>query len=148
MTDTVQQPAAPAVTGPSRWERMKAPTYLIGGLGLVTVALHLRDPHDGGSWGYCPSAAMGIWCPGCGGLRAVNDLTRGDVGAAASSNLLFIVALPVILIGLVVWTVGRWRGHSYSPPMSAIRSVAYVSLTLLAAFTVLRNLPMGSWLAP
>jgi hypothetical protein len=133
----------------SRRQRVTGPLLLAGGVLAVSVLLHLRDPHRSGSWGYCPWLFLtGTYCPGCGGLRAVNDLTRGDVGAAASSNLLFIVALPVILIGLVVWTVGRWRGHSYSPPMSAIRSVAYVSLTLLAAFTVLRNLPMGSWLAP
>ena len=35
-------------------------------------------------------AAVGIWCPACGGLRAVNDLTNGDVLGAASSNLVFV----------------------------------------------------------
>ncbi len=71
---------------PSRWDRVRAPLVTIGGLGLATLALHLRDPHVGGSWGICPSAAMGFWCPGCGGLRAVNDLTHGEVASAASSR--------------------------------------------------------------
>ena len=131
----------------SRRERMKRPVLVIGGLSLATLALHLRDPHSSGSWGICPSAAMGFYCPGCGGLRAVNDLSNGDLLGAASSNLAFVVALPFILVGLVLWVVGRWRGRSYAPPMSVIRPVAYVSLVLIVAFTVLRNLP-GSWLAP
>ena len=40
----------------------------------------------------------GAWCPGCGSLRAVNDLTHGDVLAAASSNLVLVLALPVLAL--------------------------------------------------
>lgn len=127
---------------------MQAPIYTIGGLGLVTVALHLRDPHDSGSWGYCPSAAMGFWCPGCGGLRAVNDLTRGQVGAAASSNLAFVVILPFLLVGLGVWTLSRWRGTPVHVSSNVVRPIAFTGLALLLVFTVLRNLSIGSWLAP
>lgn len=42
---------------------MIGPAVTIGGIALLTAALHLRDPHDSGSWGYCPSAALGFWCP-------------------------------------------------------------------------------------
>ena len=46
----------------------------------ATIALRLRDPHDSGSWGYCPWKLLtGLDCPGCGALRAVNDLTHGDL---------------------------------------------------------------------
>jgi Protein of unknown function (DUF2752) len=127
---------------------MAAPVYTIGGLGLATVALHLRDPHEGGSWGYCPSAALGIYCPGCGGLRAVNDLTHGDVLGAASSNLAFVVILPFLVLGLGVWAVDRWHGTRRQVPMSVVRSVSYAALGLIVVFTVLRNLPVGGWLAP
>ncbi len=41
----------PATLASGRWERMLAPTALVGGLGLATLALHLRDPHDSYSWG-------------------------------------------------------------------------------------------------
>ena len=51
---------------------------------------------------------MGVYCPGCGGLRAVNDLTNGDLGAAASSNLLLVVLLPVAVLWLLRWSRGRW----------------------------------------
>ena len=127
---------------------MRAPVLVIGGLAVATLALRLRDPHEHGSWGICPSAALGVYCPGCGGLRAVNDLTTATSLGAASSNLAFVVALPFIVAGLALWALGRWRGRPYRVPMSVITPVAYVGLALLAVFTVLRNLPAGSWLAP
>jgi hypothetical protein len=147
MTATAHPPAAPAVLETTRWQRLAAPAYTIGGIGLVSVALHLRDPHDSGSWGYCPSAAMGVFCPGCGGLRAVNDLTRGQLGAAASSNLLFVVLLPVVLAGLGLWLVDSWRGTRHRVPARAVRPLVVAAVVVAVAFTVLRNLP-GSWLAP
>jgi hypothetical protein len=126
---------------------MAAPVVTIGALGATTVALHFRDPHERGSWGLCPSAAMGFWCPGCGGLRAVNDLTNFQLVDAASSNLAFIVALPFLLAGLALWTVDRWRGHRRAVSMTWVTRSAVTVVALLAVFTVLRNLS-GSWLAP
>lgn len=140
-------PTGTAVT-PARRQRMVAPVLTVGALTAATVALHVRDPHTEGSWGICPTAAMGFACPGCGGLRAVNDLTNGDLLAAASSNLAFVVLLPFLVTGLAVWIVARWRGRGLAVPMRVVRPVAYAGLALLLVFSVLRNLPAGSWLAP
>lgn len=136
----------PAVA-PARRQRMVAPVVAVGVVAAAAVALHLRDPHESGAWGYCPSAAMGISCPGCGTLRAVNDLTHGDLAAAASSNLLFVVALPFVLLGLGLWAVDRWRGTTRTVPRAWRRPLVVAAVVVLVAFTVLRNLP-GSWLAP
>lgn len=142
----------PAPSGPvttSRAARMRAPLLTIGALSATTVALHLRDPHVSGAWGYCPTAAMGFACPGCGGLRAVNDLTHLDVAAAASSNLAFVVALPFLLAGLALWALGRWRGRAVlRVPPAGLRAGGYAAVVLVVLFSVLRNLPAGSWLAP
>ena len=147
MTTTAPPSTAPAVAESSRWQRVAAPAFTIGALGLTTLALHVRDPHESGSWGYCPSAALGFWCPGCGGLRAVNDLTHGDVGAAASSNLLLVAMLPSLVFLLGRWAVERWRGHEREPNARLI-TIGTVTLCVVAlAFAVARNLP-GSWLAP
>ena len=143
MAQTLQlAPAAP------RWQRMVGPAVTLGGLGAATLALHFRDPHVQGSWGFCPSAALGIWCPGCGGLRAVNDLTNFQVADAASSNLLFVIALPLVLYGLARWVGDEWRGRSRVTDPRTARLVASVVISALAVFTVLRNLPMFGWLAP
>src|SRR3954454_12002061 len=126
MTALAAPPGPPA----TRARRMLAPALTIGGLGLATLALHVRDPHQGG-WGLCPSAALGIYCPGCGGLRAVNDLTHGQVGAAASSNLAFVLLLPFMVVGLGAWAVCRWRGTTVTVPATVVRPVAWTGLALL-----------------
>jgi hypothetical protein len=122
---------------------------LAGGVLLASLALHLRDPHEGGSWGFCPwLVTTGTYCPGCGGLRAVNDLTNGDLGAAASSNLAFVAALPVLL---ALWARGlaqRWRGRSTRLPQAWVTGASVVALLAVAVFWVARNLPAGAWLAP
>ena len=127
---------------------MAAPVGTIGALGAATLALHFRDPHARASWGLCPSAAMGFWCPGCGGLRAVNDLTNLQFADAASSNLLFVALLPFLLLGLGVWTVRRWRGQ-VTEPNARLITVATVSFCAVAVvFAIVRNMAVGSWLAP
>lgn len=138
----------PEAVTPARRQRVLAPALVIGGLAAASLALHLRDPHDSGTWGYCPSAAMGFWCPGCGGLRAVNDLTNGDVAAAASSNLLLVAVLPVAVFLLGRWFVDRWVGREREPNARLITVATVVLCVLGVAFAVVRNLPAGSWLAP
>lgn len=139
-------PTAPAAAG--RWERMTAPVATIGGLSLATVALHVRDPHEQNSWGLCPSAALGFSCPGCGGLRAVNDLTHGDVGAALSSNLLVTVMIPVAVVVLLVWTRDRWTGRTRELDGARLTRLAVAGAVVAVAFAVVRNLTVGAWLAP
>src|SRR3954467_8913630 len=138
----------PVAARPTRSARMLGPVLTIAGLTGATVALHLRDPHVSHSWGVCPLYALtGIYCPGCGGLRAVNDLTDGHLGAAASSNLLFIVVLPVLVFLLGRWAVERWPGGVGQPDSRRI-AIFLVTVGVAAlVFTVLRNLPAGSWLA-
>jgi len=127
---------------------MLAPTATIGGLALATLALHLRDPHQHGSWGLCPSAALGIYCPGCGGLRAVNDLTNGHVGAALSSNILVTALIPVAVVLLSVWATDQWRGHDRHVPWSRLRPVVVALVTVMFLFAIARNTGAGAWLAP
>jgi Protein of unknown function (DUF2752) len=138
----------PSAVAPARRQRIVPPALVIGGLAAASLALHLRDPHDSGTWGYCPSAAMGFWCPGCGGLRAVNDLTNGDVAAAASSNLLLVAVLPVAVFLLGRWFVDRWVGREREPNARLITIGTVVLCVLGVVFAVVRNLPAGSWLAP
>ncbi|HET8602737.1 MAG TPA: DUF2752 domain-containing protein [Marmoricola sp.] len=109
------------------------------------MALRLRDPHVGGSWGLCPLRLLtGLDCPACGGLRAVNDLTRLRLDAAFHSNALFVVAVPLLLAAWGWWLAQSRRGRPVAH-LSRRRSrllwwsVAAVTL----AFTVFRNTPWG-----
>lgn len=132
-----------------RRERISAPLLVAWAVIGASVVLHLRDPHRSGSYFYCPWLMLtGTYCPGCGGLRAVNDLTRGDLAAAASSNVLFVGSIPVLLVLWSRWLVDRWRGIRRVPDSRrAVRwAIAFSAVALV--FWVARNLPGLEWLAP
>ncbi|MGW0181326.1 DUF2752 domain-containing protein [Nocardia sp. NPDC003345] len=142
-------PEASAVTERTgRWRALALPLAAAGaGIAAVT-AVHLRDPHIEGSWGVCPVyALLGVYCPGCGGMRAVHNLTDGNIIDSLHSNLL---ALPVLVL-FALWVgdgvVRGWRGEN--PRLPGIGSTTmWVLLGSLAIYTVLRNTPWGTWLTP
>ena len=128
---------------------MTGPVLVAGAVLGASIVLHLRDPHESGSYLFCPWLVLtGTYCPGCGGLRAVNDLTRGDLAAAASSNLLFVASLPVALALWGRWFVDRWRGVRRVVSTRWGVTFAVVFGLLAAVFWVVRNLPGLEWLAP
>ena len=135
--------------GDERTRRLRGPALLAVGVLAASVLLHVRDPHRGGSYGFCPWLLLtGTFCPGCGGLRAVHDLTDGDVAAAASSNLLLVASAPALVMWWG-WTVlDRWRGvvRRLRPRTTAV--LAFGFLAVAWTFAVLRNTPTGVWLAP
>jgi hypothetical protein len=127
------------------------PLLVAAAVAGLTLALRLHDPHGYGSWGLCPFKALtGLDCPGCGGLRAVNDLTHGDLSAAAGSNLFFVASIP-LLVGL--WGVWLWRWRQEArrreeTPLRLLtparaRLLGSIYLGALLAFTVFRNTPWG-----
>jgi hypothetical protein len=129
-------------------QRLRAPFALAAGVATSFLLVALVDPHEPGHYPVCPTQAIfGIYCPLCGGLRAANDLTRGDVLGAASSNLLLVLLLPVAVIAWVRWARERARGSTrqfWTPSTRQLRVVAVV----LVAFMIVRNLPFGAGLAP
>ena len=142
-------PSPRSVGSPSAARRVAPPLLLAGGVLAASVALHLRDPHRSGSWGWCPWLVLtGTSCPGCGGLRAVSDLTRGEVAAAASSNLLLLASLPLVALAWSRSVLARWQGVARPLPRGVVRSGTVAVVLVVLAFWVVRNLPVGAWLAP
>lgn len=129
--------------------RLSPPLVLAGGVLVASVALHVRDPHQQGAWGFCPWLLLtGTYCPGCGGLRAVNDLTRGDVGGALSSNALFVVSLPALALMWARSVQQRWRGRLTPMGSRWIALWSTVALSAILVFWVVRNLPFAAALTP
>jgi Protein of unknown function (DUF2752) len=127
---------------------LQGPLLWAAAVTAAAVVLRVRDPHVAGSYGLCPwNLLTGGYCPGCGGLRAVHDLTHADLAGAASSNLLVVALLPAAVLGWAGWTRARWRGERFALPLSGWAGAAVLTVAV-AAFTVLRNLTTGSWLAP
>ena len=133
----------------TRWRRVTGPTLLAVAVLGASALLHVRDPHRSGSWGYCPWLLLtGTYCPGCGGLRAVHDLTDGDLAAAASSNLLFVTSIPFRVLWWGRTTVDRWRGTARRPGSRWHVPLALAFSAVALAFWVVRNTGAGAWLAP
>jgi hypothetical protein len=142
----------------TRRSAVSGPLLLAGTAVAGVLALRLRDPHEVGSWGTCPLLHLtGLYCPGCGGLRAVDDLARLDVGAALSSNALLVLLLPLVVAAWAAWLRRSWRhpGSTTTPHAPAVadgrvrsRSLVLAVLAVTVVFAVVRNLPAGGWLAP
>lgn len=121
----------------------------VAALGIGAVAMvHFRDPHAEGSYGICPFFGItGFWCPGCGGMRAVNNLTNGHFVDAVSSNVITLPLVFTFFAWVAVWTVRSWQGKPMWVPKIS-RPTMLVIFSLLAIYSVLRNTPWGTWLAP
>jgi hypothetical protein len=93
----------------------------------------------------CPlHAVTGLWCPLCGSLRGLALLGDGQVLAALGSNLLLVVTLPMLAWGVIALAGGGAVAAPWVVPRRAW--IAFAVFALL--YTVTRNLPFGTALAP
>jgi hypothetical protein len=98
------------------------------------LILFLFDPAHYGFYPVCYFHLItGLYCPGCGALRATHQLLHGNLAAAARLNLLVVLSLPATALWSVRWIRPLW---------------IWFFLATCAAFTVVRNLPGGEWLSP
>jgi hypothetical protein len=139
------------LTAPStrtgRASALRAPLGLAAAAVAATTYVGLVDPNVSGHYPTCPFLALtGAFCPGCGSLRAVHALTRGDVGAAIGLNALTVAAMVALAVVWVSWVRRRWTGR----PRTSVAPAwtLYLMLGVVVAFWVLRNLPVGAALAP
>lgn len=147
-------PAAPTERRGAVVPGWVAPVAVAGAAALGAAALALRSPHVPGSWGACPFLALtGLWCPACGGLRAVHELTQGDLAGAFAMNPAVVLALPLVATVWSWWFLGALGRRPTGGPVAAVGHLvsvraAWVVLALAVVFTVLRNLPGLEVLAP
>ena len=102
-------------------------------LAAAACTLVLLIPPGGKYAGWLPKCLFhkmtGLYCPGCGGTRALSSLLHGDLRSSLHNNLLLI---PSGLI-LALLTVKR----SFIPNRYAVIAIVAV----IVVFTVLRNIP-------
>ena len=79
----------------------------------------------------CPfHTVFGIYCPGCGSIRAMRDLLHGSIGQAWHNNALLFISPLCIVFGIrLKKDTSAWRQNLF-----------LIFLTILViAFTVTRN---------
>jgi hypothetical protein len=123
----------------SRWQVLCLTAGLLATAGAVVV-LYLFDPETAGFYPVCALHQLTGWqCPGCGSLRALHQLTHGNLARAWHFNPLLVAVLPMGLwVGLreaVRWTLGwRWPGIITRP------IVGWSLLIVAVVFGIARNL--------
>jgi hypothetical protein len=110
--------------------------------GAAIILLRVFDPATSGVFPPCPLRYLtGLYCPGCGSLRAMHALLHGELGRAWAMNPLMIVTLPFITYGLVSEALRELRGNGLPEvmlPASWIRAFCVV----VVLYAVARNLPL------
>jgi uncharacterized protein DUF2752 len=128
--------------------RLGAPLLVAASTTLVCAATWVGDPTTpGGPLPVCPTKALlGIDCPGCGSARMLYSLMHGNVLAAARFNALGLVALVLLVWAYAAWTYGRVTGREVRGWQHQ-RWAAMLTLVLVAAWFVVRNLPFAPFSA-
>ena len=121
----------------ANWTTSRGQIAAIGATGAAALGVVAFLPHQ--FWPKCPVYALtGLYCPGCGGLRATWDLLHGNLAGAINQNAI-IFAIPVMVLAVL------YAENTGKPVLK--RVMVTISLVIAVGFTILRNLP-GSWLAP
>ncbi|MEU1128201.1 DUF2752 domain-containing protein [Streptomyces sp. NPDC005899] len=136
-------PPAPA----SRLRRLVVPAGVMAAVVAAFGYVATVDPHEPGHYPVCPLLRLtGVLCPGCGGLRSAHDVAHGDIVAALGSNALAVAGYAVFAAVWVLWMVRAARGQPMRVGLAPVHWWAVGAV--LVVFSVVRNLPFGSALAP
>ncbi|MEU3182780.1 DUF2752 domain-containing protein [Streptomyces sp. NPDC006923] len=141
------EPFAPARPPAPLVRRLLAPLVTLAVAGAAFTYVGLVDPNEAGHYPVCPLYGLtGVYCPGCGGLRSAHAVAHGDLTGALGDNAVAVLGYAVFAVFWVAWVV---RIRKQLPLRISLAPVWWWTLGgLLLAFSVVRNLPFGSSLAP
>lgn len=146
LDDGLGPSASPA---PPRGIRGAAPALAVGAVALAASAyLAVVSPFEAGHYPTCPTLALtGLFCAGCGSLRAVHELTHLDLAGAWAMNPLLVLAVPFLGAAWVLWLRRGWAGTPrrwIAPPW-----LVWVIFAVVVTYSVARNIPeLAPFLAP
>lgn len=127
---------------PSPDRRRIANLWVTGGFLCLVAALtclFIANPAASHLFPPCPFRLLtGLYCPGCGSLRAIHLFLHGHLLAAFRMNPILVLAIP----GAGVLLLKRSLAYKVWTP--------WVALIILVAYGVLRNIPVVpfSFMAP
>jgi hypothetical protein len=123
---------------------------LTGFIVLSAIILYYFNPAGSQLYPSSPFRAItGLYCPGCGSLRAVHQLLHGHFFAALDLNPLMVLAAPYLIYSFISYTSPVILGTKI--PQVYIKSAwIWLFLKVVIAYWVLRNIPFApfDWLAP
>lgn len=127
--------------------RLLAPVATSGAVVAAFAYVAVVDPNQPGHYPVCPLLRLtGVYCPGCGGLRAAHAIAHGDFVAALGLNVLAVAVFLGFAVFLGVWFSRAARGRRTSITIRPVHWWLIGGVTAL--FMIVRNLPFGAVLAP
>ncbi|MEU0006272.1 DUF2752 domain-containing protein [Streptomyces sp. NPDC006314] len=129
------------------WRRLAVPAGLFAAAAAAFAYVGTVDPNEPGHYPVCPLYRLtGLYCPGCGGLRSAHAFVHGDLLTALRDNAAGVAAYLAFAVLWTVWMVRTMRGRPARLDLGPAQ--LWTIGALLLVFTVVRNLPVGSWLRP
>ena len=111
-------------------------------MAAAVVVLWNYDPASSGIFPQCPLHYLtGLYCPGCGSLRAMHQLLQGNLRAAWAMNPLTCILLPFLTYGLASEVLCRVRGRGL-PQVFLPAAWIRVLCGVIIVFGIVRNLPI------
>ncbi len=114
---------------------------IAGGGGTAGFLLFSFNPALARFYPPCPFHLLsGLYCPGCGSLRACHQLLHGNLRGAFGLNPLLVLTLPFIAYSFISQASATMGGQSLPAPF--LRPIwIWLLFWIIMAFWVLRNLP-------
>ena len=123
-------------------KRPKVRFFLIAFFFLISsIVLFRHNPAGSIVFPPCPFHALtGLYCPGCGSLRAVHQLFHGNLGSAFGLNPLMIIVLPFMGYSFVSYGMITFGKQSLTI-MPAPAYLGWLMLIVIVLYGILRNIP-------
>lgn len=114
--------------------------FFLGSL-IVVFLLYWKHPTDYGVIPSCPTRTfLGIYCPGCGFMRATHFLLNGHFVESLRYNPLVIPLIPIIFVLLIRSFWESWTQRYF--PLPCEISMSIMIFIVFVAMFILRNIPL------
>lgn len=112
-------------------------TIIAGGVWIFVV-----EPGKSRFLPICPFRALtGFTCPGCGSTRGMHQLLHGNLGAAFELNPLLLLALPILLYVLLLYSYRVMNRQPLQRNRLAPKYI-YTIFGVILFFWIFRNTPL------
>ena len=127
-----------------RWSVAQRWQAAVGALLLLVLAAVLLafNPSSAGFFPLCPfRACTGFDCPGCGTLRGVHQLLRGNLTRALGLNPLMVLSIPLVAYAVFSSVLAGLTPKRLPAIFVSAKSV-WILLAVILGYAFVRNIPV------